>query len=141
MNMHDRTPLFVDDAVPLVRDVRIGELEQPGTVFRRKIDTAVAARPSKVVVPICSVQSVALVKVLDERHVSKLVGVAAIFVAVHRGTDLFRVNHERASNRGQALLRVAKPSRASADQRRKHRFLSLVSNQCLVLDRNIYPLS
>src|SRR4051812_30727943 len=81
--VNDGTAVLIYDSVPVLGDGGVGPFEEPGRVFRGQVDAAVTAHLTEVIVPVGAVERVALVKVLNERHVAQVVGVALVFVPVH----------------------------------------------------------
>ena len=128
MNVDHRAALFVDRAVPVWRHRRIGPLEEPRGIDGRQVHAAVAADLAEIVVPVRAVEREAFVKVLHEGHVTQVEGVAAVFVAVHRGADFLLVDHEGAAHGGVLGLWVAHAAPTGAHQRGIHRAFAHVGD-------------
>ena len=87
MHVHHSAALFVDHAVPVIGHRGVGPLEEPGGVFGRQVDAAVASHTTEFVVPVGAVQRETLVKILNEGHIEQAVRIGGIVGAVHRGRD------------------------------------------------------
>src|SRR6186713_2284418 len=93
--------------------------------------------------PVSAMQCKTSMKILDERHIRKFVGVGPVLIAVHRATDRYFVDHERTSHRsftfGIGVAFFGNTTAASAHQCHKHWTLALVGDQGLISDRHVDP--